>query len=288
MHGNFWFALMLSGIASLATALGSFLGMMTRRPSPRLMAFALGFSAGVMMFVSFAELLRAGIHDVGFVPAVLAFFGGMLAMFAIDSIVPHRFISERVQKLEARDPELALAVPPQPEPPCGRGRHGPGRGRHRFGGMTGPEALMRAGLLIALGIGIHNLPEGMATFSGAIRSRGLGVAIAAAIALHNIPEGLAVALPIFCATGSRRKAFWWAFMSGMAEFAGALLAAALLMPFLTPAFLAVLLAAVAGLMVFISFDELIPGSYAYGFEHLSVGGIVAGMVLMAASIWVLG
>ena len=111
--------------------------------------------------------------------------------------------------------------------------------------------------------------------------------IATAIALHNIPEGLAVALPVFCATGSRRKALTWSLLSGGAEFAGALVAAALLMPLLTPTFLGVTMAAVAGLMVFISFDELIPGSYAYGFEHTSVVGIIGGMALMAASIWLL-
>jgi ZIP family zinc transporter len=148
-------------------------------------------------------------------------------------------------------------------------------------------ALLKTGLLIAIGIGIHNLPEGMATFAGAIHSRGLGLAIAGAIALHNIPEGLAVALPVLCATGSRRRAFTWAFLSGAAEFAGALIAAAVLMPLLTPAFLAYTLAAVAGLMVFISLDELIPGSYRYGFEHVSVAGVLTGMVVMAASIWAL-
>ncbi len=288
MHGNFVYALVLSALASLATVLGSFIGMMVHRPGPRLMAFALGFSAGVMMFVSFGELLRTGIADVGFVPAVLAFFGGMLVMFLIDRHVPHRFISERAQELEYRDPKLAEAVPPHPSPRHGPRHLGPGWGRHRYDGMPGPQALMRAGVLIAIGIAIHNLPEGMATFAGAIKDRGLGLAIAGAIALHNMPEGLAVALPIFCATGSRRKAFWWAFMSGAAEFAGALLAAVILMPFLTPTFLAVLLSAVAGLMVFISFDELIPGSYSYGYEHVSVSGIVTGMALMAASIWWLG
>jgi ZIP family zinc transporter len=147
--------------------------------------------------------------------------------------------------------------------------------------------LLRTGLLIALGIGIHNLPEGMATFAGAVKSRGLGLAIAAAIALHNIPEGLAVAVPVYCATGSWRKAVTWSSLSGAAELAGALIAAAVLLPFLTATFLNCVLAGVAGLMVFISFDELIPGSYAYGHEHHSVAGIVSGMALMAASIWLL-
>jgi ZIP family zinc transporter len=287
MHENFVFALVLSGLASLATAFGSFLGMMIRRPGPRLMAFALGFSAGVMMFVSFGEMLRDAIDTVGFMPAVLAFFGGMAVMFLVDTLVPHRFISERVMGDECLEDEQAVE---HGVPGHGRGRgHGRGLGPGRFRHVPRDErvALLRTGLLIAIGIGIHNLPEGMATFAGAIRDRGLGLAIAGAIALHNIPEGLAVALPVFCATGSRKKAFQWAFMSGAAEFAGALLAAAVLMPFLSPAFLAFTLAAVAGLMVFISLDELIPGSYKYGFEHISVAGVLAGMFVMALSIWAL-
>ena len=212
-------------------------------------------------------------------------------MFLVDALVPHRFVSEH-----AGEP-VCPGETPGPMAPgfVGRGhrgrfgrRHG---GRHWQAGSLGPDErsmLLRTGMLIALGIGIHNLPEGMATFAGAIKSRGLGLAIAGAIALHNIPEGLAVALPVFCATGSRRRAIFWAALSGAAEFAGALLAAAVLLPFLTPAFLAITLAAVAGLMVFISFDELIPGSYAYGHEHISVAGIVAGMAVMALSIWLLG
>ncbi|MEO0081861.1 MAG: zinc transporter ZupT [candidate division WOR-3 bacterium] len=280
MHGNLVFALVLSGLASLATAFGSLLGMMLQRPGPRMMAFALGFSAGVMMFVSFAELLSTGIHDLGFLPAVGAFFAGMVVMYVIDAVVPHRFISEQTDRAAPQGeacPDLAAGLGGL------RGQH-----RHRYGwGREQRAALIRAGILIAIGIGMHNLPEGMATFMGAIKSRGLGLAIGSAIALHNIPEGLAVALPIFCATGSRRKAFGWAFLSGAAEFVGALLAAAVLMPLLTPTFLAVMLASVAGLMVFIAFDELIPGSYAYGFEHASVIGIIAGMGLMAVSILVL-
>jgi len=276
MHPNFWFAIVLSAIASLATVVGCLAGMLVRRPGPRFMAVSLGFSAGVMMFVSFGELLPAGIQDIGFLPAVLAFFGGMLLMFLVDAVVPHRFVAEGGAKEQvAACPGLAV-------------EH---HGRHRFARRSNsPDkaSLYRTGMLIALGITLHNLPEGMATFAGALKSRGLGLAIAVAIALHNIPEGIAVAVPVYCATGSRRKAFIWSFLAGGAELAGALLAAVILLPFLTPAFLAVTLAAVAGLMVFIAFDELIPGSYAYGHEHLSVIGIVLGMAVMAASIWLLG
>jgi ZIP family zinc transporter len=175
-------------------------------------------------------------------------------MFLVDALVPHSFISERADGRACNEAE----------------------GR-----------LLRTGLLLAIGIGIHNLPEGMATFAGALKSRHLGFAIAGAVALHNIPEGIAVSVPVYSATGSRQRAFIWSALSGVAELAGALLAAAVLMPFLTESVLNWTLAAVSGLMVFISFDELIPGSYAYRREHLSVAGIVSGMAVMALSIWLL-
>jgi len=276
MHGNFVFALVLSTMAAGATSLGSLIGLLLGKPGSKFMAASLGFSAGVMMLVSFAELLRTSISGIGFAPAMVAFFGGMGVMFLIDLLVPHEFISEH-------------SLPSGPGY-CADDGEATGHGhRHRHGRNQGlgPQQLLRAGLLIALGIGIHNLPEGMATFAGAIKDRGLGLAIAAAIALHNIPEGLAVAMPVYCATGSWRKAVTWSTLSGAAELLGALVAAVVLLPFLTPTFLNYMLAAVGGLMVFISFDELIPGSYAYGHEHLSVTGIVSGMALMAASIWLL-
>lgn len=256
MSGDFVYALILSALAAAATVAGSLLGMAVRRPGPRFMAFSLGFSAGVMMLVSFVELLRVGIEALGMGLATACFFAGLGGMFLIDLLVPHRFVTEQERS--------AAGV-------CGFDSAG----------------LLRTGLFIALGIGIHNFPEGMATFAGAVKSRSLGAAIGLAVALHNVPEGMAVAVPVFCATGSRRRALFWSVLSGGAELIGALLAAAILMPFLTPKLLAGLLAVVAGLMVFVAFDELIPGSYRYGSEHASVAGMLSGMGLMALSIWLL-
>jgi ZIP family zinc transporter len=189
---------------------------------------------------------------VGFGPAHLAFFAGMLGMFLIDFLIPHEYMAER----------------------------------HRAEGSR-QEGLLKTGLLVALGIGIHNFPEGMATFTGALQDVSLGVAIAGAIALHNIPEGLAVAAPVYAATGSRSKAFLWSFLSGVAEPAGAAVAALVLMPFLSEAVLGLMLAAVAGIMVFISLDELLPVARSFGQEHLSIVGVGLGMAVMAASLWLL-
>jgi ZIP family zinc transporter len=253
MPEGFALGLILSTLAGLSTLIGSFLGLLTREPGPRFMALTLGFSGGVMLHVSFVELLQAGVKSAGFAPAHVAFFAGMAAMFLVDVLIPHEYMAE-----------------------------------HAHPGQTEQQSrLLKTGLFVALGIGIHNFPEGMASFVGALQDPSLGIAIAVAIAVHNIPEGLAVAAPILAATGSRRKAFWWSFLSGIAEPLGAGVAALVLFPFLSDAILGYILAAVAGIMVFITLDELVPVSRSFGHEHLSIVGVVIGMLVMAVSLWLL-
>lgn len=213
------------------------------------MGFTLGFSAGVMLLVSFVELLPSGIETIGFLRAHIAFFLGMLLFFLIDECLPHEYL-----------------------------------GRQEYGK---DKNMMRTGMLVALGIGVHNFPEGLATFVGALEDVHLGVAIAVAVAIHNIPEGLAVAAPIYRATGSRRKAFWWSFFSGVSEPIGAGLAALILMPFLSASLLGWVLAAVAGIMVAISIHELIPVSRSFNAGHMPIVGVTLGMIVMASSLWIL-
>ena len=245
-------ALGLTAAAGLSTTIGSAIGLAVRKPGPRFLGFTLGFSAGVMILVSFVELLPISIEAIGFVPAHTAFFVGMATIFLIDFFVPHDYM-----------------------------------GQHDHPG--GPEAdkLARTGMLVAFGIGIHNFPEGMATFVGALEDTRLGVAIAVAIAIHNIPEGLAVSAPIYAATGSRRKAFFWSFLSGVSEPVGAAVAAVVLMPFLNETIFGWVLALVAGIMVSISLDELIPAAKEHGSEHTPIVGAMVGMAVMALSLWML-
>lgn len=252
MPENFWMALLLTTGAGLATTIGSLLGLAVKEPGPRFMGSTLGFSAGVMVLVSFMELLPESINSIGLIPAYTGFFLGMISFFLIDLLIPHDYI-----------------------------------GQHDHKGGAEADKLMRTGLLVALGIGIHNFPEGMATFAGALEDVRLGSAIAVAIAIHNIPEGLAVSAPIYAATGSRRKAFLWSFLSGVSEPVGAGLAGLVLMPFMSPALLGWVLAAVAGIMVAISLDEIIPIAKSYGTEHTPILGVIAGMIVMALSLWML-
>ena len=140
------------------------------------------------------------------------------------------------------------------------------------------------GLLTALAIGIHNFPEGLATFTAALDDATLGVAIAVAIAIHNIPEGIAVSVPIYQATGNRKKAFYLSFLSGLAEPVGALIGYLILMPFISPGVLGAVFAIVAGIMVFISLDELLPAAREWGEHHISIYGVISGMAIMALSL----
>ncbi len=254
MERNVGVALALTAAAGLSTTVGSVIGLVVRKPGPRFLGCTLGFSAGVMILVSFVELLPDSVDAIGFAWAHAAFFIGMAAILLVDVLVPHEYI----------------------------GQH------DHSGGGDQADALMRTGLLVALGIGIHNFPEGMATFVGTLENMRLGVAIAVAIAIHNIPEGLAVSAPVYAATGSRGKAFLWSFLSGVSEPVGAGIAAVILMPFLNEVVFGWMLAAVAGLMVSISLDELVPAAKEYGSDHTPIVGAMAGMGVMALSLWLLG
>lgn len=262
---NLYLPFGLTLLAGLATGIGSALAFLSRRTNTRLLCCALGFSAGVMIYVSFVEIfskarsaLTTGLGDPwGYWTTVLAFFGGIAVVAIIDRLVP-----------AFENPHEARSVEDLPPP-----------------GPTGPDpALFRMGLLSAVAIATHNFPEGLATFAAALSDPSLGISIAGAIAIHNIPEGIAVSIPIFYATGSRRKAFLYSFLSGLAEPAGALLGYTVLYSFFSEAVFGALFASVAGIMVFIALDELLPAAEKYGQHHLAIYGLLSGMAVMAASL----
>ena len=260
---NVGFALLLTTLAGLSTGIGSSIAYFIRRPRYSYLAVLLGFSAGVMVYISFAELLKTAVEEVGFARANLGFFIGMAFIAAVDLLVPHQYEEEQTG--------VAAHL---------------GNGSRELIGKS--SALARAGLFTAIGIAIHNFPEGLVTFSSAATGEtALGLTVATAIAIHNIPEGIAVSVPIFYATGSRRRAFLFSFSSGLAEPMGALIGYAILLPFLTPTLLSALLAFVAGIMIYISLDELLPLAHKYGREHLVILGISSGMVVMAVSLLLL-
>ncbi|MCK5066121.1 MAG: zinc transporter ZupT [Bacteroidales bacterium] len=261
--GNFWFAFGLTMFAGLSTGIGSALAFFTNSTKPRFLSVSLGFSAGVMIYVSFFEILQKARESL--VPgygeklaawyAVLAFFVGILIIALIDRLIPSQENPHEIKRVEdvARN------------------------------GYKDPK-LVRMGLFTALAIAIHNFPEGIATFMAGMSDTSIAIPIAVAIAIHNIPEGIAVSVPISYGTGSKKRGFYLSFLSGLAEPVGALIAWFILMPFLNDNLFGFIFAGVAGIMVFISIDELLPTAREYGFHHHAVYGFVAGMAVMALSL----
>lgn len=262
---NILAAFALTLFAGLATGIGSALAFFTDRTNTRFLAGSLGFSAGVMLYVSFVELLGGartalslalGSAHAGELTATGAFFAGIALIAIIDRFVP-----------EAENPHEAHTV----EEMCD-------------GSPCWEHPLIRTGIITALVIGVHNFPEGLATFVSSMEDTSLGFSIAAAVAIHNIPEGIAVSVPVYYATGSRKKAFLWSFLSGLTEPLGALAGYVLLMQFISPVVSQCILAGVAGIMVYISMDELLPSAQKYGEHHLSIYGAITGMAVMAVSL----
>lgn len=258
------FAFSLTLFAGLSTGIGSALSLIAKKTSTKFLSVALGFSAGVMIYVSFVEIFvkaKDSLTSVlgetaGAWATVGGFFFGILVIAIIDKIIPETENPHEIHTVEEMDGKSE---------------------EHK-------TKLMRMGVFTALAIAIHNFPEGLATFTAALSDPNLGIPIAFAIAIHNIPEGIAVAVPIFYATGSRKKAFKLSFLSGLSEPVGALIGYLLLYRFFNDAMFGFIFASVAGIMVYISLDELLPFAREYGENHLSIYGLVAGMGVMAVSL----
>ena len=275
MQNNVLLAFGLTTFAGLSTGIGSAIAFFSKRTNKRFLSGALGFSAGVMLYLSFAEILtkataalvKALGSPAGNWAAVGSFFGGILVIAVIDLLVPDHENPHEAHVIEEMKPAA------------------------RADALGRDERLMRMGLFTALAIAIHNFPEGLATFAATLADPKLGVSTAVAIAIHNIPEGISVSVPIFYATGNRRKAFTYSFLSGLAEPIGAGMAYLGILFFLggtteviPPQIMGVMFGGVAGIMVYISLDELLPTSRAYGIGHDSLFGLIGGMAVMALSL----
>jgi zinc transporter, ZIP family len=267
MDQNLLLAFALTTFAGLSTGFGSFLAFFSKRENKFFLATALGFSAGVMIYVSFVEMLPKSLEMLESVYGengaawlmTAGFFAGIFFIGIIDRLVPEYENPHHVRSAD----EITSR---------------PDRSRQK---------LHRMGVFAALAIAIHNFPEGMVTFFATLHDPALGVAIAVAVALHNIPEGIAVAVPIYYATGSRQKAFWLSMLSGLAEPLGAVIGYLILRPFFSDTVFGLLFAGVAGIMVFISIDELFPAAKEYDQGHAPVYALILGMAVMALSLLLL-
>jgi ZIP family zinc transporter len=248
-------AFLVTLAAGLCTSIGSAIAFFAKTTNRVFLTIALGFSAGVMIYVSFVEIVPKALArlvaaegpSTGYLYMTIGFFVGVLAMAVIDRLIPSFGNPHEPMRVELMDSTVA-------------------RSQYLQKG-----AMSRMGVFMALAVAIHNFPEGLATFLVILEDPSVGIALAIAIAIHNVPEGIAVSVPIYYDTGRRGKAF--------------LLAGYLLLrPYLTDTWLGVIFAAVAGVMVFISLDELLPAAREYGRPHLAIYGMFGGMAVMALSL----
>ncbi|RTI90263.1 zinc transporter ZupT [Campylobacter jejuni] len=280
-------AMLLTLFAGFSTAIGSIIAFFSRKNDLRVLSLGLGFSAGVMIYISFMEILPTALKDFknyydshwAELLGLACFFGGILISLLIDKLIP-----EDVNPHEPKEDLSELKICPLPQKGQNPPKFHPGEKLHQIN----TKALKRTGIFTALAIAIHNFPEGFATFISSLDNLTLGIAIAIAVAIHNIPEGLAVSLPIYHATGDKKKAFIYSALSGFAEPLGAFVGALILLPFIGDLTLAISFAVIAGIMVFISLDELLPAAKTYDKTHDSLYGLIAGMAIMALSLNLLG
>ncbi|EIJ7395276.1 TPA: zinc transporter ZupT [Campylobacter jejuni] len=279
--------MLLTLFAGFSTAIGSIIAFFSRKDDLRVLSLGLGFSAGVMIYISFMEILPTALKDFknhydshwAELLGLACFFGGILISLLIDKLIP-----EDVNPHEPKEDLSELKICPLPQKGQNPPKFHPGEKLHQIN----TKALKRTGIFTALAIAIHNFPEGFATFISSLDNLTLGIAIAIAVAIHNIPEGLAVSLPIYHATGDKKKAFIYSALSGFAEPLGAFVGALILLPFIGDLTLAISFAVVAGIMVFISLDELLPAAKTYDKAHDSLYGLIVGMAIMALSLNLLG
>jgi ZIP family zinc transporter len=265
---NVLLAFGLTLFAGISTGIGSLMAFFLKKTNTKLLSMILGFSAGVMIYISMVELFQEAKSiltiEFGMVSGMWitlgGFFAGMLIIAIIDKLIPSSENPHEIHKIEEIKTNCSEVK------------------------SSNTQKLMKMGILTSIAIAVHNFPEGIAAFIAAFKDPNVGVAIAVAIAIHNIPEGIAVSVPIYYATGSKKKALVYSFMSGLSEPLGAILTYLFLMPIMNDTILGILLSMVAGIMIFISLDELLPMAREYGESHLSTYGLVLGMAVIAASL----
>lgn len=258
--GNVLVALAVTTAAGLATGVGGLLVFTQKQPGARMLAFGLAFAGGAMVYVSLSEILNKSVASfsqgygdrLGFTLGTVAFLCGIGLIMLVDRLVPNPH-----ERLESDDP---------------------------FFREHNAAYIKRVGLLTALAITVHNFPEGLATFFATLENPGVGMPLAFAIAIHNVPEGIAIAVPVYFATHNKAYAFGACLLSGLAEPLGAIIGYTLLRPWMSDAVFGSVFGIIAGVMVFLALDELLPAAKRYARGHETVYGLVSGMAVLAISL----
>ncbi|EYU43829.1 hypothetical protein ABFS82_14G215400 [Erythranthe guttata] len=257
-------ALALSLLGGVSTSIGALFVVMNETPNLKMLGLLQGFAAGLMLSISFFDLAHNAINSIGFLKGNLWFFAGVLFFAIIAYFIPEPTIApiNDSKKKTGDDGGKDMMK------------------KHR-------KQVLYSGIITAIGISLHNFPEGMAVFLGSMKGLRVGLNLALAIALHNVPEGVAVALPVYFATQSKWQAFKLATLSGLAEPLGVIIVAYLFPSSVSPEILEGLLGAVGGVMAFLTLHEMLPLAFDYAGQKQAVKAVFFGMAFMSASLYFL-
>lgn len=271
MIKTYLLALILSTLAGLSTILGGVVTFFIKKDSLKLLSFGLGLSAGVMLFISLAdlypeaqEMIKNQMGESFLWLTVVSFAFGILVAVLIDYFIPDHIQENMFDKQIGANEQNIDSTD------CVKNENA----------IISIGKIKKAGITTAIVVAVHNFPEGLATFFTTTQNMTLGLGIVFAIAIHNIPEGIAISIPVYQATHSKRKAFWYSFLSGMAEPVGGVIGFILIQTLFPNICLGILFALVAGIMTYISIDTLLPMSKSYDTGHYSISGVVLGLIIM--------
>lgn len=287
------FAFGLTLFAGLSTGVGGMIAFFAKRTNTTFLAYSLGFSAGVMIYISLTEILTeanlALSSSYGTEKAswftFISFIGGIALSAIIDKLIPSNENPHELKRIEQMNPDERHSEKHSDhhsDKPYKKGKHHHHKHGHHH--HHHDHKLMRIGVFTAVALGIHNFPEGIATFMAGMADVTIGISIAVAVAIHNIPEGIAVSVPVYFATGSKRKALLWSVLSGFAEPVGAAVGLLILSLFKTDIVFGFVFAMVSGIMIYISFDELLPAAHKYGKHHVAIYGLISGIIVIGLSL----
>ncbi len=237
--------LLVSTIAGLSTVLGAFIVFLKVKEENRakFITFCLSFSLMIMIGISITDLIP---NSLSVLLKENLKKGIVLAVLAIvTGIVGIKLLINKIEKAK-----------------------------------TNCNSLYTLGILNMIALMLHNFPEGVATFLSSMQDMNMGIHLGLAIMLHNIPEGISIAVPIYYSTKSKKEALKKTFLSGFAEPLGAILAFVLFKNYITDSLISIVLLFVAGIMITISIEEILPETLKYKENSYIIKGFLAGIILI--------
>lgn len=244
---NDLFPLLLSFIAGISTVLGSFFILFKIKKVGEFVVFSLSFSLGIMTLISFFDLIPSSY------PVIINNYGILygIIIFVLIFLLGYQSIKLINDRIKDND-----------------------------------SSLYKIGILSMISLVLHNFPEGIAVFIGALSNTSIGIKLCIAIMLHNIPEGIAISVPLYYSGVEKKRVFVYTLLSGLSEPIGALLAYFILKNFINELFLSMVLVFVSGLMISLALNDILKEVKKYNKIKYMIYGLFVSIILFGITLFI--